>query len=170
MVYILSIVSVVIGISGLVYAIWERNARARLNQLLDNYIFRIMEQIQSMIVYRDDINNILKNVNDPVIREWAIEMNKGLSDLYRTSVDHFLATRSIFTFNDLEYLVKSGVVTTYWEESVWRSCVCPRSENIKNDPPEYFLENNSKRRHKYFAKNTTEQVNGGDDLKGRSSS
>lgn len=147
---ILSYVSVIIGVAGLIYAIWQRRTRIRMEQVLDNYLCRLMEQVQSIIIYRDDLRSVLSGIDNPKIKEWAIENYKGCSDIYRTAVDHFLATRAHFTFKDLNHLIKAGVITTYWEEGIWRAVIGYRPENQGEEPPPYFLKDNKKRRHKYF--------------------
>ncbi|MGD2084560.1 MAG: hypothetical protein PVH61_00100 [Candidatus Aminicenantes bacterium] len=167
--YILSLVSIAIGVAGIAIALWQRHERIRLRQVFDNYIFRIMEQAQALTPYQKDMQRILEGTENHAVRQWACMQYKGISDLYRTSVDHFLSTRARFTFDDLHRLVMSGVIVTRWEESIWRASVGARIENFRKEPPPFFIKNDEARRHEYLdqaipeqsskddAKNTTPQ-------------
>jgi hypothetical protein len=65
------------------------------------------------------------------LRQWLWSLHKGASDNYVALVNYYLSLEESFTYKDLEYLKKAGVITTNWEENVWRSQIVFRPENRK---------------------------------------
>ena len=104
----------------------ERLRREQLSASINRAKFLIIpNEVIEKIIMNDDIES------KETLRQWLWSLHKGASDNYVALVNYYLSLEESFTYKDLEYLKKAGVITTNWEENVWRSQIVFRPENRK---------------------------------------
>jgi len=104
----------------------ERLRREQLSASINRAKFLIIpNEVIEKIIMNDDIES------KETLRQWLWSLHKGASDNYVALVNYYLSLEESFTYKDLEYLKKAGVITTNWEENVWRSQIALRPENRK---------------------------------------
>jgi hypothetical protein len=76
------------------------------------------------------------------IRQWFWSLQKGTYDLYVGAVSHYLSLEPRFTYKDLEYARRAGLVNGNWQEHLWRSLIAVRPENKRagTAPPSFVPE------------------------------
>jgi len=104
----------------------EKLRREQLSASINRAKFLIIpNEVIEKIIMNDDIES------KETLRQWLWSLHKGASDNYVALVNYYLSLEESFTYKDLEYLKKAGVITTNWEENVWRSQIVFRPENRK---------------------------------------
>ena len=104
----------------------EKLRREQLSASINRAKFLIIpNEVIEKIIMNDDIES------KETLRQWLWSLHKGASDNYVALVNYYLSLEESFTYKDLEYLKKAGVITTNWEENVWRSQIALRPENRK---------------------------------------
>ena len=104
----------------------EKLRREQLSASINRAKFLIIpNEVIEKIIMNDDIES------KETLRQWLWSLHKGASDNYVALVNYYLSLEESFTHKDLEYLKKAGVITTNWEENVWRSQIVFRPENRK---------------------------------------
>lgn len=141
----LEIISSVIGLLGLGFALYEYVKRVRIETALRTQFGISLNRLRSLMTYDMDMNRLLEEVESKEVIAWAWANNKGLSDIYASMVGYYLAGQSTFTYKDLKSHVDNGVVRTAWEEYVWRDAIAFRPENQGGKPPEPFIGSNRAR-------------------------
>ncbi|MCK4404277.1 MAG: hypothetical protein KAW02_04230 [candidate division Zixibacteria bacterium] len=82
---------------------------------------------------------MLQGVNQGNLVRWIWIRYKGLCDLYVMMVTHFLFFEKRFTYDDLKRLVDNKVISSSWEEDIWRNLIAQRPENRNATVPDPFI-------------------------------
>jgi len=130
----LSITSALFGIVGTLLAIFQWKKVKNVEKLRREQLSASINRAKFLIIPNEVIEKIIMNddiESKETLRQWLWSLHKGASDNYVALVNYYLSLEESFTYKDLEYLKKAGVITTNWEENVWRSQIALRPENRK---------------------------------------
>ena len=130
----LSITSTLFGIVGTLLAIFQWKKVKNVEKLRREQLSASINRAKFLIIPNEVIEKIIMNddiESKETLRQWLWSLHKGASDNYVALVNYYLSLEESFTYKDLEYLKKAGVITTNWEENVWRSQIVFRPENRK---------------------------------------
>ena len=130
----LSITSTLFGIVGTLLAIFQWKKVKNVEKLRREQLSASINRAKFLIIPNEVIEKIIMNddiESKETLRQWLWSLHKGASDNYVALVNYYLSLEKSFTYKDLEYLKKAGVITTNWEENVWRSQIALRPENRK---------------------------------------
>jgi len=130
----LSITSALLGIVGTLFAIVQWKKVKNVEKLRREQLSASINRAKFLIIPNEVIEKIIMNddiESKETLRQWLWSLHKGASDNYVALVNYYLSLEESFTYKDLEYLKKAGVITTNWEENVWRSQIVFRPENRK---------------------------------------
>ncbi len=136
---VISILSLIFGIGGTIFALIQYRSRIRVQALLKSELSVAINRIKTMISYRKYIKKLVDNVEKPELVRWVWEKHKGLCDLYVMMVNHCLSSERKFTYDDLKKLVDNKVISSKWEEKIWRDMISRRPENLNVTIPEYYI-------------------------------
>ncbi len=142
---VLSLVSFVVGILGFLIGYIQFHERVRLESILTTHLAGLINESRVIIPYADELDHLLEGINKPELLKWAWIVHKGISDIYRGTVRHYLASQGQFTYLDLKNLAEAGTINTVWEERVWRDLISLRKENKEKEVPELFLKDTKPR-------------------------
>jgi hypothetical protein len=93
------------------------------------------------------IDEMAKQVNDPMLLRFLVSSHQRGCDLYRGLVDYYLSQVRSFTYKDLLRICGTQLVTYKWQEEFWKGRLALRRENRKTPVPSesYLAENKSAR-------------------------
>jgi hypothetical protein len=130
----LSITGTLFGIVGTLLAFFQWKKVKNVEKLRREQLSASINRAKFLIIPNEVIEKIIMNddiESKETLRQWLWSLHKGASDNYVALVNYYLSLEESFTYKDLEYLKKAGVITTNWEENVWRSQIVFRPENRK---------------------------------------
>jgi hypothetical protein len=145
---LLSILSLVIGFIGTYEAIIQHRSKLNVEKMAIQDLTTTLNRIKWLVPYKKTLDKLIVNVDcngNKALLEWIWIQYKGLSDLYLMIVTQFLNSHKTFTHDDIKRLVDNGIITTEWEETVWRNLISERPENSTLDQiPPRFINNTEK--------------------------
>ena len=95
------------------------------------------------------IDEIAEKLDDPIIIRYLVSSHQRGCDLYRSLVDFYLSSKSIFTYDDLKRVCQTPLISYRWQEDFWKGRMVMRPENRdKEAPREPFLSVNKSPRMK----------------------
>ena len=134
-----------LGIAGLAVAYVQWKQTKDVDRLRREQLLASINRAKFLIIPNEVIEKILEKdspESEETLRQWLWTLHKGASDNYVTAVYYYLSFEDRFTYKDLEYAKKAGVITTNWEENIWRSLIGLRVENRKKgvSPSDFILD------------------------------
>jgi hypothetical protein len=138
-------VGTALGIAGLAVAYVQWKQTKDVDRLRREQLLASINRAKFLIIPNEVIEKILEKdspESEETLRQWLWTLHKGASDNYVTAVYYYLSFEDRFTYKDLEYAKKAGVITTNWEENIWRSLIGLRVENRKKgvSPSDFILD------------------------------
>lgn len=138
-------VGTALGIAGLAVAYVQWKQTKDVERLRREQLLASINRAKFLIIPNEVIEKILEKdspESEETLRQWLWTLHKGASDNYVTAVYYYLSFEDRFTYKDLEYAKKAGVITTNWEENIWRSLIGLRVENRKKgvSPSDFILD------------------------------
>ena len=138
-------IGALLGMIGLAVAYIQWKQTKDVERLRREQLLASINRAKFMIIPNAVIEKILEKGNPEsgeTLRQWLWSLHKGASDNYMTAVYYYLSFEDQFTYDDLEFAKKAAVITTHWEEQVWRSLIGLRAENRKKGvkPSDFILE------------------------------
>ena len=138
-------VGTALGIAGLAVAYVQWKQTKDVERLRREQLLASINRAKFLIIPNEVIEKILEKdspESEETLRQWLWTLHKRASDNYVTAVYYYLSFEDRFTYKDLEYAKKAGVITTNWEENIWRSLIGLRVENRKKgvSPSDFILD------------------------------
>ena len=139
------VIGTALGIIGLVIGFIQWKQTKNVEKLRREQLLATINRAKFLIIPNEVIEKILEGDNPEskeTLRQWLWSLHKGASDNYVTAVYYYLSFEDKFTYEDLEYAKRAGIITTNWEENVWRSLIGLRPENRKKgvSPSDFHLD------------------------------
>jgi hypothetical protein len=128
------IIGTVLGIVGLVVAYFQWKKTKDVERLRRVQLLASINQAKFLVIPNTVVEKVFQKGNPEsaeTLRQWLWTLHKGTSDNYVAAVYYYLSFEDKFTYDDLEFAKKAGIVSTNWEEQVWRSLIGLREENRK---------------------------------------
>jgi hypothetical protein len=136
------VIGTLLAIIGLIVAYYQWRETKDVERLRREQLLAQINRARYLII-PNEVIEIIVDKNDPrseeTLRQWIWSVHKGASDNYVQTVYFYLSTIGKFTFADLEQAKRAGVVTSNWEEDVWRSLIALREENRGKLPEDEFV-------------------------------
>jgi len=137
---IFTALSFAVGIGGIVMAIIQHRARVRLKGVHNSQLLAALNRTNMMVGLKDNIRKMIQKVQDAETIGWVWSKHQGICDLYVMIVSHYLSVEKTFTYGDLKTLVQNRVITSKWEERIWRNLIGQRPENRNAHVPDNYIE------------------------------
>ena len=97
------------------------------------------------------LDELAPKIADPMLQRYLVSLHQRGCDLYRGLVDYYLSVEGRFTFDDLQRICQTPMVSYKWQEEFWRGRLAMRPENRKQPmPTDRALKENKSPRWKTF--------------------
>lgn len=113
---VLTVLSLLFGILGVITAMRERQSRANLENILRSSLMTILHRISIHNCSHENIYYVLNHRDGPELDGFLWRKKQFLDDIYHFTVQHFVSSVPRFRYEDIRGLVENHIVTTSWEE------------------------------------------------------
>ncbi len=147
-------VGTVVTILAFVWAFWESYQRRKLEKEQQEQVLLTIHFANYVSFEHKFIDEICPIIKDTIINRYLVSWHQKGCDLYEIQVRYYLSLLNKFTYEDLENLCNTPIISSQWQEKHWRYLVSQRKENKgKSLPTEFWVkEKDSHPRLTYYRK------------------
>lgn len=146
----IALISLVVAVISVYFAIRQTNKVKRIDNRNKEQLLLFLDRINYLGFEHEYVDKVIVQLDNKVDVRYLSSWHQSGCELYMEMVEYYLSLQDKFTYQDLEKVCNSTLVTYKWQEEFWRTLVQFRPEN-RNDvlPKELYLKENKTGRIEY---------------------